>query len=337
MKTHHRFWLTMGAGALFTVSTAFWWQQPQGLTDGEYTLSIFGGNAPINKVMNLVTEGGEIDLRADGISIGGYVSGTELTAYSTAMGGMLLHGSISGNTAKGDGVIQYKSKAPIYIDFSLTPKAANTTVVNNNNNSNPNNNSGGFPNADPFSVPSGQGGNDNNSDDKFGVLKDIRDGSEYKTVKIGNRVWTAENMRFNTNDGGSYFNTRNPKPIYGRHYTWTSAQKVCPSGWHLPTDDDWRELVSHLGPDAAAPLKAGDSWNNGGNGTNESGFAAYPAGFFSMSTRSFDFVGDQASFWTATEYFGPDAYAYVFNHSDKAPRRVSQAKTMGNSCRCVQN
>lgn len=325
--------LTAACAALL-LCTAFWQQAPQSLPTGDYTLTLSGGMS-LNKTVALSAHGHELTLKAEGISITGHLAGRDWTGYSAAsLGGVFLRGVIQGEGMKGDGVVQYKSKSPLFVEFSLTPLTnleAPAPVVHHTGNHNKMNGggNGGFPDADPTKTIGGGGGDDN-------LLRDSRDGNEYRTVRIGNRTWTAENMRFNTNDGGAYFNSRSPKPSYGRHYTWTSAQKVCPPGWRLPSDEDWKELIEHLGENSAAQLKSKEGWNASGNGSNASGFDALPAGFFSSTTKAFDMQGDQASFWTSTEYFGPDAYAYAFNHSDKTPRRLSQPKTMAHSCRCVK-
>ena len=141
-----------------------------------------------------------------------------------------------------------------------------------------------------------------------GTVKDLRDGQTYATVNIGGRVWMAENLNYETEtsvvfpeyDGKS-------REKYGRLYTWDDAMKACPSGWRLPSEDDWNELLEFVGDSATAgtKLKAARNWDKARGdviGTDDYGFAALPAGVSHVNgngVRSFSNNG--AFFWTATE------------------------------------
>ena len=76
---------------------------------------------------------------------------------------------------------------------------------------------------------------------------DPRDGQVYKTVKLANRWWMAENFNFDTT--GSYCYNKDPSncELYGRLYNLGTARMAAPSGWHLPTDNEWRTLEAYLG------------------------------------------------------------------------------------------
>lgn len=97
----------------------------------------------------------------------------------------------------------------------------------------------------------------------YGSFTDPRDNNVYKTLQLGNQVWMAENMRYlsrvnppSNNLGNWVYGyvgtdvneakaTDNYK-IYGVLYNWAQATNACPTGWHLPSDDEWAELENFL-------------------------------------------------------------------------------------------
>jgi len=80
------------------------------------------------------------------------------------------------------------------------------------------------------------------------TFTDSRDGKVYKTVKIGEQVWLAENLAFNAPSSKFY-------EKYGRLYDWKTALSVCPKGWHLPSDNEWQALVDFAGGGEVAGKK----------------------------------------------------------------------------------
>ncbi len=72
-------------------------------------------------------------------------------------------------------------------------------------------------------------------------------GRKYKTIKIGDKIWMAENLNYETSTGSwCYNNNRELCENYGRLYTWETAIAVCPEGWHLPDNDEWAALIEYL-------------------------------------------------------------------------------------------
>lgn len=174
---------------------------------------------------------------------------------------------------------------------------------------------------------------------------DPRDGQSYDVVKIGNLSWMAENLNFET--AGSFCpegDSRNCKRL-GRLYSWAEAKTVCPEGWRLPTNEDFAQILaqSHDGEPGAvsnevgAKLKSRNGWFKKGNGTDEFGFNALPAGYRSADGK-FDGIGGYAYFWSATEDSeNPESNAYYLflSFSSDAASLNSFAKEDYRSVRCV--
>lgn len=158
-----------------------------------------------------------------------------------------------------------------------------------------------------------------------GSMTDSRDGQTYKTVKIGNQTWMAQNLNYETANSYCYDNDSANCTKYGRLYTWAAAKKACPSGWHLPGNDAWEILFTELGGQSTAGkvLKSTFEWNNNGNGTDAYGFSVLPAGI-GDDGGDFYYVGESAKFWSASqEYLEYYAYCMVlFYNSDYASLSV---------------
>ncbi|MBQ7080257.1 MAG: fibrobacter succinogenes major paralogous domain-containing protein [Fibrobacter sp.] len=197
----------------------------------------------------------------------------------------------------------------------------------------------------------------------FDSFTDARDGQSYDVVEIGNLTWMAENLNYATEssacpDGDS----RNCKRM-GRLYTWAEAQTVCPEGWRLATKADFESLIAAaVGEDATseiaaqspsqslagAALKARDGWFKKGNGTDEIGFNALPAGYRGAISKAddgaivggkFDGIGGYAYFWSATEESESsesNAYYLFLSFSSDAASINAFAKEDYRSVRCVR-
>jgi uncharacterized protein (TIGR02145 family) len=138
-----------------------------------------------------------------------------------------------------------------------------------------------------------------------GAFTDSRDGQTYRTVRIGNFTWMAQNLNFQTGNSWCYDNNESNCQKYGRLYDWNTAMVACPAGWRLPTREDWNDLVEAAGGDVAGTgLKSrSPDWN----GTDDFGFSALPGGS-RFSYGNFLNVGSNGLWWSATE--GGSGYAW---------------------------
>lgn len=203
-----------------------------------------------------------------------------------------------------------------------------------------------------------------------GTYTDIRDGKIYSTITINNSTWLAENLKYlpptgtSTYGTGAYIYDDNPDNIesYGYLYDWEAANTVCPSGWHLSTDEDWQQLELALGmdpvwvtytggysiPAIGGHLKEKDIyfWNFPNTGaTNSIGFSARGAGWVSeasQSTKYYNDLGDLTIFWTSS--ISPSSNSNAYNRSlsannDEINRNTSFILTgiSALSVRCVQD
>jgi uncharacterized protein (TIGR02145 family) len=153
----------------------------------------------------------------------------------------------------------------------------------------------------------------------FGEFKDTRDGRIYKTIKIGNQTWLAENLKFKPSTGYAiYNNDESLIETYGYHYSWSTAQNVAPTGWHLPSTTEWNELFEFLGGKSIAGGKLKQTgyiyWDHPNQGaTNESNFSALAGGIVKSRDYSVG-LGFNARFWTTdgNAYSGDVVNLYDF-------------------------
>ena len=195
------------------------------------------------------------------------------------------------------------------------------------------------------------------------TLTDLRDNQVYRTITIEvpaenySEVWMAKNLNIvaeNSWCGG------NDCSVYGRLYTWAAAigrtenecgynhtcepsgtvRGVCPEGWHLPNNNEWNELFTAVGGSSVAGkvLKSETGWKSSSviENTDDYLFTALPAGYRNFN-GSFDLVGDNAYFWSSTEYNLEEAhYVDLYYSTDYAYLR-NYYKDGGVSVRCLKD
>ena len=201
-------------------------------------------------------------------------------------------------------------------------------------------------------------------DEEPPVIKDS-DGNVYTSVTIGTQVWMVENLKTTKlNDGstityitddnewdklitpgfGWWDNDKaNYKDPYGAYYNWETVKsgKLCPSGWHVPSDTEWAKLISYLGGENVAGGKLKETgtahWESPNTGaTNETGFTLVGGGFRNWYGSYTDF-GTSSVLWSSTEYDAEQAWAvWCSNWSTEAGRAYIH-KTAGYNVRCLKN
>jgi uncharacterized protein (TIGR02145 family) len=149
----------------------------------------------------------------------------------------------------------------------------------------------------------------------------------------------GENLNYQTASGSWCYNNDNSNcNKYGRLYDWKTAKTVCPAGWHLPSRQEWDNLVGTAGGEkiAGKKLKAGSGWINNGNGTDDYGFSALPSGGRYSSGKFFT-AGYYGFWWTATETDGSGAYLRTMDYDGVDDNNNNDNKSNGYSVRCLQD
>jgi uncharacterized protein (TIGR02145 family) len=174
-----------------------------------------------------------------------------------------------------------------------------------------------------------------------GTLMDPRDGKQYITILIGNQWWTAENLNFNTDKDCWCYNENDTNCIkYGRLYTWRISKKICPEGWHLPSDKEWIVLEQQAGlEDKDSKLSIYEF--RGSHAPNlkeggQTGFSALYGGSRDIDGK-FEGRGWLAYFWTNTEASGLASMYRLINLADSTVYRYHTLKNYAFSVRCVKD
>lgn len=229
------------------------------------------------------------------------------------------------------------------------------------------------------------------------AVQDI-DGNCYDAVRIGDQVWMAENLRTTRYADGTaiplgseneYEEPSYDQPFryypnnadsnvnnYGYLYNWpavmhdesssdanpSGVQGICPNGWHVPSDAEWSQLVTHLRSDSmywgggnsndiAKAIAATWGWDipshedwsssfaympgNNPETNNISGFSAVPAGCYVGD--GYHFFGERASFWSSTEIYNINVFTYSIYHDFFDIEHLMYGKQTGMTVRCLQN
>ena len=197
------------------------------------------------------------------------------------------------------------------------------------------------------------------------AIQDI-EGNYYNIVTIGSQVWMKDNLNTTKyNDGisiptvtGYYawsnlstpaycsyvIGNNNYKDIYGALYNWytVSTAKICPSGWHVPTNAEWTTLTDYLGGLSLAGSKLKETgtthWLTPNTGaTNETGFTALPGGVRG-SNGFFDTALGSRGCWWSNYATGPTtAFSRSLYYNSGGVEYIGYEKRSGFSIRCVKD
>lgn len=215
------------------------------------------------------------------------------------------------------------------------------------------------------------------------AVQDI-DGNQYNAVRMGDQLWMAENLKTTHFADGTeiplstgsssttpyrYIPNDNPSNIsdYGYLYNWAATtrnsssnsnsahvQGICPDGWHVPSDAEWKQLTNYVGGNIqyvcneingniAKAMASTTGWSyssnscavgNDPNSNNASGFSAMPAGGYYRSPNYFSY---RAYFWTADKFNDCNAYSRRLDYNYADVERSNHDKSDGLSVRCVQD
>ena len=215
------------------------------------------------------------------------------------------------------------------------------------------------------------------------IISDI-DGNVYETVSIGSQRWMKQNLKvskYNNGDeipdstnstwGTATIGARtgynvNVVPLsdyvgtFGYLYNWyavNDSRKLCPSGWHVPTDAEWTILIQAYDPGALinsatqsttagtvlksavtnSPSGSGLGWDPGTAGTNISGFTALPGGLRLNGSGNSFLIRTEANFWSATGFGNGLARNWSLINTNGSVFRSDNDKKQGFSVRCLKD
>ena len=168
----------------------------------------------------------------------------------------------------------------------------------------------------------------------YGELIDKRDGQVYRTIKIGDQTWMAENLNYDDSISQCYNNKLDNCTKYGKLYSWDATMNcrlfesigecyqhyynnyelgigsrgICPTGWHIPSNGELSNISALIHKNSNA-IKSNYGWNNDKNGYDVLGLNILPAGSYTQNKNSWIDVGESSCFWTTLQ----SAIALSFN------------------------
>jgi len=173
-----------------------------------------------------------------------------------------------------------------------------------------------------------------------GSFTDSRDGLVYKTIKVNDQVWFAENLDYKLDKSSYYDNDSINFSKFGRFYSYENAKKACPPGWHIPDTNEWLVLVNNFGgkKKAGGNLKALSDWKNSNfPSTNSSGFSVLPSGYYDIQMDKFFLNGVNATFWCFQGKDSSDQKYVSIYYDEPSVIIIKPYKTYSLSIRCIKD
>jgi uncharacterized protein (TIGR02145 family) len=197
---------------------------------------------------------------------------------------------------------------------------------------------------------------------QYNTITDI-DGNIYKTVKIGEQVWMSENLKTTHFKNGKeielidgtvnweqtkasgwcyYQNDEYNNKVYGKLYNYYAAiddNGLCPAGWHLPSNGEWRELIDYLGGRdiGGGKMKSTIHWlSPNKEASNSSGFSGFPGGCRNISGQYILITG-HGTWWSATDYNENQAWNFSLDYTNGLISDYHSMRKMGFSVRCLKD
>lgn len=196
-------------------------------------------------------------------------------------------------------------------------------------------------------------------------LNSVKDaeGNVYEVIQVGEQTWFKDNLNTTKfNDGSSIPAVHNPSDwfalvspgwtnyqgssaynsIDGKFYNWYAVNtgKLCPKGWHVPTEAEWKALIDYLGGEniAGGKMKQTFLWEAPNRGAdNSSGLEARPVGFKEVNGIS-DGKGKVSYWWSATEKQAfSTASSVLLNYLSASAFRSDESKKRGHCVRCIKD
>lgn len=200
------------------------------------------------------------------------------------------------------------------------------------------------------------------------------DGYSYHVVQVGNQCWFAENLRTSRYRNGDeipvisrgvvwasqlqgarsiYLNDEDYAWNYGYLYNWyaiSDNRGLCPSGWHVPSDEEWMKLENHLGMSPTevnqsfgrgrtegAQMKASPTDSLHWNGINSSGFSCLPGGYRDFVDGKFHHGNDLGYWWSSSQHGTINAWYRFLSTKNSNVARMNSSMRNGFSVRCVRD